>query len=148
MTAPNLRPERSRDRHPTGETAQDVQTQHQFADRELLELAAKAAGIRIIRSRLDDPMHKDMLIENSARNPGQASGPWNPRDDDGDKARLEAKLDLSVLRLHDMVAVSYRSAFQVRENFAEYFADHAGDKQAARRLAGVRAAAEIGKTIP
>lgn len=33
-------------------------------DREMLELAAKAAGIQIIRSRLNDPLWRDMLVEN------------------------------------------------------------------------------------
>jgi hypothetical protein len=32
-------------------------------DRALLEAAAKAAGIVVVRSRLDDPLNADMLIE-------------------------------------------------------------------------------------
>lgn len=61
------------------------------SDRELLELAAKAAGINIIRSRLDDAMHSDMLVSNSARNPHHETGPWNPLTDDGDTLRMAVK---------------------------------------------------------
>jgi hypothetical protein len=65
-------------------------------DKELLERAAKAAGIVVIRSRLDDPMHKDLLVEDSHRNPFQQAGPWNPLTDDGDALRLMVKLMLGV----------------------------------------------------
>ncbi len=34
-----------------------------MTDRELLESAAKAAGLTVIRSRLDDPLQRDMLID-------------------------------------------------------------------------------------
>lgn len=66
-----------------------------MTDRELLEAAAKAAGLKIIRSRLDDPVHGDFLMAGAGeRNPGQKAYPWNPLDDDGDALRLAAKLYL------------------------------------------------------
>jgi hypothetical protein len=59
-----------------------------MTDRELLELAAKAAGIEVLRSRLNDFLCGDMLVNKSSRNPTQQSGPWNPLTDDGDALRL------------------------------------------------------------
>ncbi|MFY4709901.1 hypothetical protein [Burkholderia glumae] len=57
-------------------------------DRELLELAAKAAAIEILRSRLDDPLWRDMLLSpKHSKTPGIAEG-WNPLTDDGDALRL------------------------------------------------------------
>lgn len=60
-----------------------------MTDEELLFLAAKAAGLDVQRSRLNDPMHNDLLINGSGpRNPFQAVYPWNPLRDDGDALRL------------------------------------------------------------
>jgi hypothetical protein len=65
-------------------------------DRELLEMAAKAAGIEIIRSRLKDPMFNDMLLsERHQAFPGLATG-WNPLEDDGDAFRLAFNLGMQV----------------------------------------------------
>ena len=63
-----------------------------MTDHELLELAAKAAGIALVRPRLHDPARQDFLIRGSARNPSQDLGPWNPLADDGDAMRLAVKL--------------------------------------------------------
>ena len=72
-------------------------------DKELLELAAKAVGIEVLRCRLDNPLCKDMLINDSYRNPMQVSGPWNPLTDDGDALRLAVKLGIDVWRNLDIV---------------------------------------------
>lgn len=101
-------------------------------DKELLELAAKAAGVEIMRSRLEDPLNKDMLVKHSFRNPSNVAGPWNPLRDDGDALRLAVTLgfvnpgrwpDPSGLVMNGM------------------------DWNAATRLAIVRAAAEIGRNL-
>ena len=112
--------------------------------KELLELAARAAGIVILRSRLDDPMARDMLAANSARNPHHESGPWNPLTDDGDCARLEANLHLDVLWWEFAVSSGGKPT-GVRSY--EQYADHNNDRQAARRLASTRAAAKVGRNM-
>ena len=103
-------------------------------DRELLGLAAKAAGVEYTYSQgcgnaleLVKPMGFQIY--------------WNPLTDDGDEARLEAVLGLNVLWGSRTVTVG-RKHFGL---FEERYQDHGGDKQAARRRAGVRAAAEIGR---
>lgn len=78
---------------PVGETvvsAPRLAGQQTAADRELLELAAKAAGIAVVRSRLDDPACQDFLTRGSVRNPSQDLGPWSPLADDGNYTLPEA----------------------------------------------------------
>lgn len=118
-------------------------------DRELLEWAAKAAGIDVIRSRLDDPLNFDMLIYKSARNIGQLSGAWNPLTDDGDALRLTVKLKLWI-RYRDDGSVNacwYDERGFFAGNTTEKFGSphNGGDQNAAARRCITRAAAEIGK---
>jgi hypothetical protein len=117
-------------------------------DKELLELAAKAAEIVIVRSRLDDPMNKDFLVENSHRNEFQASGPWNPLTDDGDALRLAVTLKITVgPELPDVIGKSLcRVSWLNRSRSLGEYGD--GCPYAATRRAIVRAAAEIGKAMP
>jgi hypothetical protein len=104
-----------------------------MTDREMLELAAKAAGI--------------VLEFNDYGQPGYWSEwrglpqweAWNPLTDDGDEARLEAVLALNCVWFEDGVGVG---------SAIELFADHNNARQAARRRSGVRAAAEIGRKMP
>ena len=100
-------------------------------DRELLELAAKAAGVALMRSRLNDPAFRDMLVRDSVRNPAQLAGSWNPLTDDGDALRLAVKLEL-----WQAVCEGYQHLDSDRDLFA------------ATRRAIVRAAAEIGRAMP
>ncbi len=102
-----------------------------MTDQELLELAAKAAGIEVVRTRLDDPMNRDFLIKGTARNIAHDMGPWNPLTEDGDALRLAVKLRVDINEARDWYFTD-----------AEYDAD----PYAATRRAIVRAAAEIGKT--
>lgn len=116
-----------------------------MTEREMLEMAAKAAGIVIVRSRLDDPLQRDMLVLNSHRNPGQKAGPWNPLADDGDALRLAVKLRLDICRPH----AKHKAVcvwVDVIGDFIEV--PHGRDAYAATRLAIVRAAAEIGRAMP
>jgi len=97
-----------------------------MTDRELLELAAKAAGMITTCSHAgcycDDP---DRL--------------WNPLTDDGDALRLAVKLKLDVLTdCLDGVCISSAQLEELCE-------PNLGDLYAATRRAIVRAAAEIGK---
>lgn len=103
-------------------------------DRELLELAAKAAGnIQWDRSGLSP-----VFIETK----DGALSDWNPLTDDGDALRLAVKLGLLVdcdYYLKESEAMG-RGAYQVVE--------HEDDPYAATRSAIVRAAAEIGRSMP
>ena len=100
-------------------------------DRELLELAAKAADMDIgfdrPRATGNVPLDWD------------TGEPWNPLTDDGDALRLAVKLRLSHLWQHDWLMV-YRGDDSVRER-------DLSDPLAATRRAIVRAAAEIGKGV-
>lgn len=115
-----------------------------MTDREMLELAAKAAGLRFAWEpalRADDTESLEPIVF-SDTGFGEY---WNPLTDDGDEARLEAALGINIQ--WDKASV-YAAHFGNMEFVTvERYADHGGDKQAARRLAGVRAAAEIGKSM-
>lgn len=109
-----------------------------MTDRELLELAAKAGGLTVIG-------HRDIgvMIRSEACKSGFC---WNPMIDDGDNARLESSMGFDVSWYDGGVLVGPRS--KPGSAHFRYYSDHDGDKQAARRYAGVCAAAEIGKRTP
>lgn len=92
-----------------------------MTDRELLELAARAIDIELCWDAGLTPYRTDNADD------------WNPLEDDGDEARLEAALGMSVHWWGNCVTV---------RDATEFFAEH-GNKQAARRRAGVRAAAAL-----
>ena len=114
-----------------------------MTDRELLELAAKAAGIEIV-----GPIEKYIVQPNKehiggfiVRNNQGGDSAWNPLTDDGDALRLAVKLGLGIsipLANKRTDVVSFSSSL-VRAVEAH------GDPYAATRRAIVRAAAEIGK---
>lgn len=107
------------------------------SDRELLELAAKAAGMDIQRSRLDDPLCRDFLMNGiSPRNEGQSAFPWNPLTDDGDALRLAVKLSLLIDIDNDDSGTAVSPG--------GFWEAHCDDPCAATRRAIVRAAAHIG----
>ena len=104
-------------------------------DRELLELAAKAAGMEHMRwcgaaglSRMLDPTRPDST--------GSIGGYWNPLASDGDAFRLGVWLNLFASRdlLHFLSI--------------ERFAGQDADDCTAYRRAITRAAAAIGRTAP
>ncbi len=106
------------------------------SDHELLEFAAKAAGLDVFLSK-----NGAFLLRNSL-NPS-ANRSWNPLEDDGDALRMAVKLRLWVGQHEDGVTVSdlYARFKVVIEE------DHGTDPYAATRLAIVKAAAEIGKEM-
>lgn len=69
--------------------------------------------------------------------------PWNPLIDDGDALRLAVRLQLSVEQWPDEDGNGSYTA--INDKIIE---DHLVDPYAATRRAIVRAAAEIGKTVP
>lgn len=89
-----------------------------MTDRELLELAAKAAGIEVTGCVADGIPHRF------------GGGYWNPLTDDGDALRLAVKLNL--LWKTDVHYIKYLDLAEV-------------DHYAATRRAITCAAAEIGK---
>jgi hypothetical protein len=94
-----------------------------MTDREMLQLAAKAAGVEL----QDDHYWRDGFWTR-----------WNPLTDDGDAFRLADKLQLNV----DFCC--YRV---VRGTKIDVLED-VENRRAAIRRAIVRAAAEIGKAMP
>ena len=121
------------------------------ADRALLEMAAKAAGIAVVRSRLHDPACQDFLIRGSVRNPSQDLGPWNPLADDGDALRLAVKLDIAVWFVsypHGLTGFPGGDFVKAVGISVVHIPLDAGDNAAATRRAIVSAAAEVGKAMP
>lgn len=120
-----------------------------MTDKEMLELAAKAAGV------------DGEYVENSPLNGAYKTGiydrfldhEWNPLTDDGDALRLavELKLDISFGNGYyfdegDMTFCGERCDGGESRWFKR-FVKHNGDPYAATRRAIVRAAAEIGKEM-
>lgn len=107
-------------------------------DRELLEMAAKAAGY-------DARWHPDDPFAIRSMHIGPSWGAWDPLTDDGDALRLAAKLMMSV-EISEHEASTYAYAGPVdRKHAMELWRD---DPYSATRRAIVRAAAEIGRAMP
>ena len=114
-------------------------------DRELLELAAKAAGSWIV-----GPVEKYIVqfghYENGfvIRNDRGGDSCWNPIADDGDALRLAVKLRVDLIRDFDRIDVVYDEG-----SVSEYLYElpTPTDPYAATRRAIVRAAAAIGKEM-
>jgi hypothetical protein len=97
-------------------------------DKELLELAAKAAGIELTWS------NPYVSVGDFARVPN-----WNPLTDDGDALRLAVKLRLELGFPKEYCVWSFGT------NGVVCTEDPSNDPYAATRRAIVRAAAEIGR---
>lgn len=98
-----------------------------MTDRELLELAAKAAAIG------------DLAVWSH-----YSRREWNPLTDDGDNARLRRSLRIVVQWFPTDVAAMHWSSDGRGRSWAEPYGD---DPASAERRAVVRAAAEIGRTM-
>lgn len=114
-----------------------------MADRELLELAAKAAGVEVYESTDGTLQNRPILV--FAAGGGMGTMPyeerWNPLVDDAQALRLANKLWLEVRHVHGQAHAGMAGRFWCTES---WFPD--GDQDAATRRAIVRAAAEIGRT--
>jgi len=107
-----------------------------MTDKELLELAAKAAGIEIDWSVfLDNGSHKIYRVVNTRNY-------WNPLVSDGDALRLAVKLGLSI-GLYTDPDETWCSV-GINHNVKE---PHGIDPYAATRRAITRAAAAIGEKM-
>lgn len=108
-------------------------------DRELLEMAAKAAGA-IWSDYPESHIHDEWLVQHQ----DGLWRPWRPLQDDGDVLRLASDC---------FIEVKYGMGFVVADgpqgNACELFQydDKVGRREATRR-AIVRAAAEIGRAMP
>lgn len=104
-------------------------------DRELLELAARAAGhdVEIVGSAV--------WINGDYQSP-HSTLPWNPLEHSGEALELAVQLGVKV-----SASVSGMAARAETEN-AIYSQPNDGDAVAATRRAIVRAAAGIGRTLP
>ena len=107
-----------------------------MTDRELLELAAKAAGI-----------YKDALDCEWYDPHGYVRPDWNPLTDDGDALRLAVKLGMTILADPGIDGSIAAQIDPPTSPLTSVWADELAepDPHAATRRAIVRAAAEIGK---
>jgi len=112
-------------------------------DRELLELASKAAGIA--HAICYDAHPEDGFPTAYAKTSKRTY--WNPLTDDGDALRLAVKLGISINLYH---CSSPTVQLIVAQRGLDYSADESvgHDVFAATRRAIVRAAAEIGRAMP
>ncbi|WP_312601109.1 hypothetical protein [Pseudomonas luteola] len=105
-----------------------------MSDRELLELAAKAAGYKVKFGASGDPYIQA----------GINTRAWNPLTDDGDALRLAVKLKIR-FEAHPRWPYVAAFALDIADRFEE---EVSGDEMSATRRAIVRAAAEIGRAMP
>jgi hypothetical protein len=110
-----------------------------MTDRELLELAARAAGI------VSDYFEEDGDESEGMWGGGYAA--WNPLVNDSDALRLAVMMGLDV-EMHGCKSTHpYACAFDCEKNISEEEQPEDGDPYVATRRAIVRAAAEIGKKM-
>ena len=116
-------------------------------DREMLELAAKAAGYEVLANK------QAQRDEIGAGGAGLwikgVSTCWNPRDDSAQAFELGIRLSFCQTQWFKHqppeVMIGYKTHDGEGHNWIE---SHNGDPEAATRLAITRAAAEIGKSMP
>ena len=106
-------------------------------EKELLELAAKAADYKII---FTDPLEECIRID------GYRDDDWNPLEDDGDALRLAIDLGIEI---HPDLAVAEVYSVYMAGNFGyNKMQEFGDDKYAATRLVIVCSAAHIGEKMP
>lgn len=105
-------------------------------NREMLELAAKAAGVNVYS-------YIDCKLFGIGINTGELDVPlWNPLENDGEAFRLAVQLGM---------LVEFSKGYQSAQAFGSGYVartDGLFDPFAAARHAIVRAAAEVGKAMP
>lgn len=110
-------------------------------DRELLELAAKAAGIGPVIGFAAGA--GELMI-----GPRSNIRYWNPLADDGAAFRLAVIIRPDTIRLRRIVHVSALVPYEGIRTMTENCEDNAESRAAAERRAIVRIAAEIGRGMP
>jgi hypothetical protein len=113
-----------------------------MTDKELLELAAKAAGYEI---NFDEPLNN--YYPHGYDDNGDVDAWWNPLTNDGDALRLAADLRLTI-EVFDKQSVAH-TYFANNGRLDYVMADSRGDdRRLNTRTAIVRTAARIGKAMP
>lgn len=110
-----------------------------MTDRELLELAAKAAGVELF----DDEHGETWRVYHTDPNNGlKRYTRWNPLTDDGDALRLAVKLGIAPIQdqKEKVCAAYWTDVHCVHSAYKD-------DPYAATRRAIVRAAVEIGRSM-
>ncbi len=110
-----------------------------MTDRELLELAAKAAGYLGVATEYPNGYAEFSRTDGFSP---RGSNVWNPLTDDGDALRLAVALDIPIS------SESVNGSTWVCKEQLQVMQPHRGDPYAATRRAIVRAAAEIGWMAP
>lgn len=115
-------------------------------DRELLELAAKAAGLPYVRPA--DDYDGSLGLEAGSENPMRCVT-WSPLTDDGDALRLAVtcKIALNPMLVDGLNRDLHESAAGGVNRWTDCREKHNGDPFSATRRAVVRAAAEIGRAM-
>ena len=113
-----------------------------MTDRELLEMAAKAAGITNLQWESDGTMQNRM---NRLTIPYECQGmmtgiDWNPLRDDGDALRLAVKLHMKLEKVVSCLGSAWVADGRCMESVGS-------DQMASVRRAIVRAAAAIGSAM-
>ena len=111
-----------------------------MTDKELLELAAKAAGFELEDGRQLNPKYYFVRPFDFQGSKVDGWVRWNPLIDDGDRYRLAQKLGLAI----DFTECSVWKRLSDPSLIQEYWGGDCGDEA----HAVVRAAAEIGKAMP
>ncbi|MDB5777590.1 MAG: hypothetical protein JWP38_3723 [Herbaspirillum sp.] len=120
-----------------------------MSDRELIERAARAAGLKHLTEWSDkitdwDSQHHGRPALHS-NGPGGQCNSWNPLNDDGDALRLAVKLDIIVRQKFAMVTAEYPWVDEELNNRKALCEGVLDDRYAATRRAIVRAASAIAK---
>ena len=107
-------------------------------DKELLELAARAVGQKVVRKVECSGGFELVELSSGLR--------WNPLEDDGAALRLAVRLNIEFACFDDSQKVN-AGVWSEDSKPYDCMTPYNGDKQAATRRAIVRAAAEIGKSM-
>jgi hypothetical protein len=121
----------------------------QASDRELLELAAKAAGVPAYWSVDGTLQNRPMFVVQAGGGMGTMpyEAAWNPLRDDGLALRLAVKLNLRVMPQEKCVYVESNPDSVLGFASVSEMEMNGDDPCAATRRAIVRAAAEIGRSM-
>lgn len=111
------------------------------ADRDMFVLAAKAAGM--VQGAAFDWSDDEQCFVRHEPDASGISGPWNPRDDDGDALRLAVKMGFRVAVGATMIHID--KFYDERPICKQTI--HGGDVIGATRLAIFRAAVVMGKLM-
>ena len=106
-----------------------------MTDLELMEAAARAAGLTVVKWLQESPSVVAFVFDN-----GQHYG-WSPLHFDSDALRLAVKLQIDLVHFTGHLRADVDGMPDVHQI-------HEGDPYAATRRAIVRAAAEIGRAMP